>query len=74
MIRPRAQVPSKVPARTPVAAIARAAAAAAAAILALAGCKPLATASAPVPGGPRHRRSPVPCTPSPPPASPPFIT
>ena len=52
MIRPRAQVPSKVPARTPVAAIARAAAAAAAAILALAGCKPLATASAPVPGGP----------------------
>ena len=51
MIRHRAQAP-----RTPAAGIARAAAAtataAAAAVLVLAGCKPLATASAPVPGDP----------------------
>ncbi len=54
MIRPRAQVPGKIPARTPAAAITQAAlktaAAAAAAVVALAGCKPLATASAPDPG------------------------
>ena len=56
MIRPRAQEPRKVPAKSPVTAVVRAtlktAAAAAAAILALAGCKPLATTSAPVPAAP----------------------
>ena len=56
MIRHRAQAPRKAPARTPAAGIARAAlkaaTAAAAAVLVLAGCKPLATASAPVPGDP----------------------
>ena len=55
MIRHRAQAPGKVPARIPATAIARAAlrtATAAAAVLALAGCKPLATASAPAQGAP----------------------
>ena len=80
MIRHRAQAPRKVPARTPATATARAAVktatAAAAAVLALAGCKPLATASAPAQDAPararQHPRSPVRCTPSPPPGSRPF--
>ena len=52
MIRPRAQEARKVPARAAVRATVKTAAAAAAAILALAGCKALATTSAPVPAGP----------------------
>ncbi len=52
MIRPRAREPGKVPAKAAARAALKTAAAAAAAILALAGCKPMVTASASVPAGP----------------------